>query len=178
MIRNKNLIRKVIVNLLDKAGIKKAPVEIERIARLLKVEIRKHPYKGNSDLSGILVRDQGKVVVGINSNHHEHRQRFSIAHEIGHYLLHEGNKVFVDREYKVNFRDSNSSLGTNIQEIEANIFASLLLIPENLLLKDLSRYEIDVQDQEDIQKFAETLADKYNVSPTSMMLRLSSIINI
>ena len=41
---------------------------------------------------GMLVRDEGKgtVMIGVNSLHHLHRQRFTIAHECGHLVLHEG----------------------------------------------------------------------------------------
>lgn len=170
-------IERLAADLLNKTNIQKPPVEIERIAKFLNIEIRKHPYKGHG-LSGILIRDGNRVIVGVNSKHHEHRQRFSMTHEIGHFLLHEGTQAFVDREYKVNFRDNNSSLGTNLQEIEANAFASLLLIPEEFLLKDLAKYEIDIlipKGMEKIEKLARTLANKYNVSPASMMLRLSSL---
>lgn len=176
-----NLRRKVIgrlvTDLLKKSGIQESPVDVEKITKLLNIELRKRPHDSNTGISGILIRDGNKVILGVNSKHHEHRQRFSIAHEIGHFLLHEGNEVFIDREYKVNFRDNNSSLGTNIQEIEANAFAGLLLIPDEFLQKDLEKYEIDIQDSKEIEKLAKTLSKKYNVSPVSMMLRLSSNLN-
>ena len=168
-------IDKLVTHLLEKNGIKTPPVDVEKIAQLLNIEIRKRPYDGNGGLSGVLIRDKSSVILGVNSKHHEHRQRFSIAHELGHFLLHEGEQVFVDREYKINYRDGKSSLGIHIKEVEANRFASLLLIPEEFLVKDLAKYEVDLFDSKELQKLAKTLAAKYNVSPTSMMLRLSSL---
>jgi Zn-dependent peptidase ImmA (M78 family) len=124
----------------------------------------------------MLIRDDDKVIIGVNSNHTEQRQRFSIAHEIGHFLLHEGKKLTVDRQikYQVNFRDKKSSLGIDINEIEANRFASALLIPEKFINKDLEKYEIDIDGTNNIEKICGELAQKYNVSLTSMMLKVSS----
>lgn len=177
MNKSKKAIQRLATQLLNQSNIKKPPVKVENIAKFLGIKISFRPYKGNSDISGILIRDASQVVIGVNAKHHEHRQRFSVAHEIGHYLLHEGDQVFVDREYKVNFRDSNSSLGTNLQEVEANFFASLILIPEDFLINDLKKYEIDIETSDQIEQLAKDLSEKYNVSPTSMMLRLSQVLS-
>jgi len=163
--------------LLTSCNITNPPVDIDKVAQFLKITVRKHPYKKTANLSGILLRDGEQVVIGVNADHHEHRQRFSIAHEIAHFLLHEGDRVFVDREYKINFRDSNSSSGTtDMEEAEANLFASLLLIPDEFIERDLSGQEIDLSgDSKKINDLAVALSKKYNVSPAAMILRLSSL---
>src|SRR5207245_6457221 len=118
--------------------------------------------------SGVLVRDGDRAVLAVNASHHLHRRRFTIAHEIGHYLLHFGDRVFVDRTYNVNLRSSVSSLGTDLEEIEANTFASLLLIPEQFLSSDQDALNIDIDDERSIKK----LANKYLVSSQAMNFRL------
>lgn len=164
-------IKKVVSDLLTKASIKTLPVQVEEIAKTLNLQIKKSPYHGKNNLSGVLIRNAHENIIGINSNDIEHRQRFSIAHEIGHFLLHEGNQIYVDRKYRVNFRNKKSTEGTDIQEIEANTFASMLLIPEEFLLNDLKKFEIDFLDSNDIEK----LVSRYNVSSAAMSFRLSRI---
>jgi len=62
-----------------------------------------------------------------NDPHPLVRQRFSIAHEIGHFILHQKQgQLFIDKTYKVFLRDQLSSSGENIQEIQANQFAAAL----------------------------------------------------
>ena len=66
------------------------------------------------------------------------RWRFTLAHEIGHYILHEricsNNKInsMSDNEMSLDFTISNASIKQ--LEIQANMFASNLLIPEDLFL--------------------------------------------
>ena len=41
------------------------------------------------DLSGVLVSAaDGSAIMGVNWNHHPNRRRFTIAHEIGHFVHH------------------------------------------------------------------------------------------
>ncbi|WP_301176672.1 ImmA/IrrE family metallo-endopeptidase [Actinomadura geliboluensis] len=43
------------------------------------------------DVSGMLVREPTRTVIGINQGHAATRQRFPVAHEIGHLQLHKGS---------------------------------------------------------------------------------------
>lgn len=56
--------------------------------------VRYSPFEG--ELAGMLVRGDGQIVIGVNSLHPLNRQRFTIAHECGHLLLHKG-EFHVDR---------------------------------------------------------------------------------
>lgn len=160
-------IEQLVHELLAKHRLKGPPVPVERIARKLGLEIESRKF-ADREFSGILVREGDRAVVGINSSHAPTRRRFSLAHEIGHFLLHEGDRVFIDRSYNVSLRNRESSLGTNIEEIEANAFAANLLVPEPFLLRDLDAADIDLEDEESIGR----LARKYRVSPQAMTFRL------
>ena len=76
-----------------------------------------------SDVSGMLVRDNESIVIGVNESHSPSRQRFTIAHELGHLVMHRGRPLVVDSA-RVNMRDSRSSMATDLEEIEANSFAA------------------------------------------------------
>ena len=85
----------------------------------------------------ILLKDAQKCVIGINSAHPKTRQRFSIAHEIGHLVLHDKKELFIDKVVRVNFRDAKSSMAIDHNEIEANQFAAELLMPRELVRQQI-----------------------------------------
>jgi Zn-dependent peptidase ImmA (M78 family) len=160
-------IEQLVAELLARYRVKNPPVLVDDIARKLGLELERHTF-AKEEFSGILVRDGGRAVVGINATDHPNRQRFTVAHEIGHFLLHEGDRIFIDRNYNVSLRSSASSQGTDLEEIEANTFASYLLIPEDLLSRDAEAENIDMENEAAIKR----LAKKYHVSTQAMTYRL------
>lgn len=158
-----------VLTLLQEHNVRKPPVPVEVIARGLGAEIRYSPFEG--DISGMVYRDKERTVIGVNSLHHPNRQRFTIAHEVGHMLLHKGTEVHVDKTFRVNLRDDLSSQAVDREEIEANSFAAELLMPKHMLLHDLRGREIDFENEEDIRQ----LASKYRVSPQSLTFRLINL---
>ena len=157
-------------DLLAKNQVTQAPVDVEKIAHALNMDVRKEWVKG--DISGFLFRnrEEQKAIIGVNKRHHKNRQRFTIAHEIGHFLLHTGDKVHVDHGFEVRLRDDESSKGTDIDEKEANLFAAELLMPRAFVEKDLVETgAVDLSDEGVIKK----LAEKYAVSPHAFAFRLA-----
>lgn len=74
-----------------------------------------------------LVRKGGKAIITVNSKlHEEGRKRFAIAHELGHFELHNDSKLVVI----CSDEDMFAWNGSKSQEIEANEFASCILMPE------------------------------------------------
>ena len=158
-------------SLLESLSINEPPVDLLKIAKHLNLQVEYQPLQG--EISGCLIRREKGATVGINSLEHLNRQRFTLAHEIGHYLLHEGEKTFIDRQFfSVNMRDSRSRDSRNLEETEANNFAAQLLIPQEFLEKDLRAIEKseDVENGDAIQE----LASKYIVSRQALMLRLAA----
>lgn len=156
--------------LLREHGIADPAVPIHELAEKLGAEIREEP--GDPDLSGMLFRDGRSIVIGVNTTHHVNRQRFTIAHEIGHLVLHR-NDVYVDTVHR---RDERASLGTDDEEIEANQFAAALLMPISFLRRDLENGLVNVGDvhSSDDQTLRD-LAERYEVSPQAMTLRLKNL---
>lgn len=81
-------------------------------------------------VSGALVKKGGGPTILLNSRHHANRQRFTCAHELGHYLQRSARDANADYEY-VDWRDPRASEGTEPEEIYANAFAAALLMPRN-----------------------------------------------
>src|SRR5437868_2237389 len=99
-----NEARSLATGLLERFRIASPPVPVERIARGLGAELRFVPYEGN--ISGMLFHDEGTVIIGVNALHPRTRQRFTIAHELGHLLLKTGrNQVHLDKYFPIRMRD-------------------------------------------------------------------------
>ena len=82
--------------------------------------------------SGYLKRINDLWEMGINSLHHPRRQRFIMAHELGHYFLHSGSKRNFEDQYLFK-RDNNS----DPIEWEANQFAAEFLMPRREFIKKM-----------------------------------------
>ena len=119
----------------------------------------------DADISGLVVIHNGSARVAINQNHHRNRQRFTLAHEIGHVILHanDEDRVFVDKRF---FRNELSSRGELREEIEANSFAASLLMPKSMIKENICATEGIT----DLELFR--LAIKFEVSEQAMTLRL------
>ncbi len=152
------------------------PIRVEQIAReVLGINIIKAPL--DDDLSGFLYLQGDSAIIGVNKKHHVHRRRFTVAHELGHLLLHrEGTKkegAFIDKTPLVLRRDPLSSAGVDPLEVEANAFAAELLMPRELVEEDFNRLlENPLLGEEEIVK---NLAKKYKVSEQAMAIRLSQL---
>lgn len=155
--------------LLLECGVTEAPVPLEQIAHHIGATILYEPFDG--DLSGMVLKKKGRIVIGINSTHHPNRQRFSIAHEIGHVVLHKSDQVHIDKQFLVKMRDDISSQAIDPEEIEANTFAAALLMPEAMLKNDLADSEMDCENELGIKE----LAGKYGVSRKAMTFRLTNL---
>ena len=119
--------------LLQRHGIAEPPVPVEHIAVAEGVQIARNHFSGSE--SGCALRNGHARMIGVNTATGHRRQRFTIAHELGHLLLHEGKPIIVDHSVRINRRDGRSSLGTDHEEIQANSFAAELLMPREMVVR-------------------------------------------
>ncbi len=136
------------------------PVDLLSICNDLDIKVKEVDF--DDDLSGMLA----KKTIYISTNIHENRKRFTLAHELGHYLIHKK----ADNSYKgVRFRSEHISTQEKNEEREANHFASLLLIPTKFLKEELDSLTEFSED------FIFNLAKKYKVSSIAMTIRLEKL---
>lgn len=174
-IRKKH-IRTVVDRILLEHRITSPHVPVEKIVESLGIQLKKDDVEDN--LSGFLVRDtnKGTAVIGVNSNHSEPRQRFTIAHEIGHYLLHEGEVVHFDGNrpgFTVNLRHKDDSESSSDIEREANLFAAELLMPARFLEQDERIKHLDLLNEED--DVLQDISKEYKVSLQALTYRLANL---
>lgn len=163
----------VAQQLLSRCNVVQAPVPVERIAQEVGAIVSYQPFDAE-DISGLLYRAAGaSPIIGVNSANTKVRQRFTIAHELGHLCLHEGRDLIFERLVRVNFRDATSSTATNEEEIEANRFAAELLMPASLLEQGL-RLLIEGKPTSDAE-LIQRLARRFAVSQQAMEYRLATL---
>jgi len=157
---------------LTRLSFRSLPVPVEKVAKALGAQLRFSPL--DEELSGMIYIKDGIPIIGINALHHPNRQRFTIAHEIGHLELHRdiiSAEVHVDRQFPVLMRDATSATGTEKIEIEANRFAAALLVPKLLLDEALKGRPFDIDGESPLNE----LAKKFRVSKQMLEYRISNL---
>ena len=112
-------------------------------------------------------------MIGVNRSDHPNRRRFTVAHELGHYVLHDRD-AYVDKGYCVNFRDLDSGSGTKSEEIEANRFAAALLMPQAMVRRAFDNLAFELAGPNDDELSA--LARQFGVSTQAMAYRLAVVV--
>jgi len=151
------------------------PVNVEWLAKIIGIEIKRDDLN-DASLSGFAVQKGGKKFIGVNSLDSYARQRFTIAHELGHLFLHD-DTVNYDQGGVMLFREDHSGDGSDIKEVEANRFAAELLMPAKSLREDIANEgSFDVMNRGDNEKaIIKKLAEKYDVSEQAMSVRLTTL---
>lgn len=116
---------KSLLELASSSGISLEPLDLNALVAKLGIALRLAPMEDQK--SGYIKKEEGRWVIGVNSLHHPNRQRFTIAHELGHYFLH-NDQIGDGLEDSILFRADG--YGASGIERDANIFASELLMPE------------------------------------------------
>ena len=144
-------IREIAQSLLNSIAFEEPPVDIEKIVKSLSIPVIDYPFFSD-DTSGIIVNDKDLLAIGVNQNHPLVRKRFTIAHELGHFILGHDSASFVDHKFDA----------TTLKERQANLFAAVVLMPIQLLEKDLNEKKWNIP----------SLAQRYMVSEQAMSIRL------
>src|SRR5574343_593310 len=82
-------IRRTTKELLLNHDLFMAPIDLKKLTQKLNIEVIGEELDEN--ISGFLVCKNGKSTVVLNKSHHKNRKRFTLAHEIGHFILHKGD---------------------------------------------------------------------------------------
>jgi Zn-dependent peptidase ImmA (M78 family) len=177
MLIRRKLVKTKAKEILSAWGKSDLPVNVREIAKAQSIIVDEDKQPKES-LSGFLFVDGDTKIIGVNKSHPKTRRRFTIAHELGHYFLHthDHGSPHVDKQSNVSsthFRDDSSSEGINAQEIEANLFAAELLMPEELIYEQLKA--LSSMPEYCGEEVIEKLSEKFDVSIQAMTLRLTNL---
>lgn len=164
--------------ILRKSGNLSAPVNVQQVCAWLDVKV--HEETLEDQVSGVLMVKGGEKHILVNKSHHPNRQRFTVAHELGHLTLHDGDgdQLFIDTQIRVYQRvgeptheiyNQPGSMSTPSMEREANAFAAALLMPAPLVQHAAMEHEL--WDEADIAALART----FGVSEQAMYIRLQQL---
>jgi Zn-dependent peptidase ImmA (M78 family) len=170
-------IEEAAARILRKCKVSSAPVNILKVAQLLGARVAFEPF--DEELSGMLVRKDDQIIIGVNSRHPKTRQRFTIAHEMGHWQLEHPGELFLDRTLRnkpvsIKKRDQRAAQGSDKEEIEANAFAAAILIPEPLLVASVEEL-LDSDADYEVDRLIGNLAKEFEVSSQAMEHRLTNL---
>jgi Zn-dependent peptidase ImmA (M78 family) len=129
------------------------PVDVEFMAMRLGIELMR---QSRFDCAGSIESDGERAIIRVNRDDHPVRQRFTIAHEIGHLMLHPM------RAGRLYLRDTN--FYGDWKEVDANRYAADLLMPEWMLDMAIQSTRFDVR----------RMARLFNVSEQAMHYRLEN----
>lgn len=171
----------LLVALAEQGFMREAPINVDRIAELLNLEVSYDPRLGDQHITGQIEFRQNGAVITIDpfDNSYEPRRRFTLAHEIGHYCLHINSQ-------RTGFIDSRSTMSRSASywdtyESEANNFAAQLLMPADLVMKIGSDVLADYSSTNSVgegmpaERFVEQMAKRFAVSKPAMEYRLKAM---
>lgn len=144
------------------------PVNPVTVAERLKIGVYSAGFHDQA-IDGILRQEDSQYRIYVNSLHNITRQRYAIAHEIGHFALHrEIVDAFVDPEINMFLATQVATASerddSGVRETQANIFAAALLMPAELVIREFRSLPI-------INK----LAQRFEVSRQAMGHRLANL---
>ncbi len=133
-------------------------LDIRKLVSSMNIEIKDTIL--DPSISGSLSRDGDNWVIQINKSHHTNRQRFTLGHELAHYVLHKSDSD--------NFTDTILFRGLSNDNIEraANDFASRLLMPEDKVKHLINNEQVRSIDE---------LANRFGVSAAAMLYRVKQL---
>jgi len=132
---------------------------VNAVAKRLGFDIIDYDFPNLTSAVTYIDAGQGVRAIGVNRQHAPVRQRFSAAHEMGHFLC--GHEAFDDAHTHV--EEGRHQLNSHsAQEREADEFAAELLMPVEWLKRDVSELGLDVG----------ALARRYQVSEQAMWIQL------
>lgn len=139
---------------LNRFGLTGPPVSPGAVCRALGITVRVRPF---DYVAGLFINDDVFPVIVVNSREPRVRQRFTIAHELGHYFLDHGLKSFAEPG------------GRSRREREAEWFAACLLMPAAWVRHYWAAYAANYENR------LAVLADLFRVSPTALKRRVKEL---
>ena len=144
------------------------PVNIFAIVRNYGLEVTYADFGGHSDVAGFIDLEAHHIVV--NSLDPPSRQKFTVAHELGHWVMHK--QMLQDNpEQGILLRLPLGMPDPDPREKEANSFAANILVPDEFVLPVIQ----DGPQMTDLRGGERLLANVFGVSPDVIVYRLRQL---
>ena len=147
----------------------KAPIDVEALASEMALKIRRVIWPDHPWISGQIKFNSEtlRYEIFVNHEHHKNRQRFTIAHEIAHFVLHRP-AIGTGLQHNGLMRSDIGGF-RDYREREANRMAADILMPEHLIDVELSKMSEHPRPDAIGQ-----LASKFSISPSAMSIQIGA----
>jgi Zn-dependent peptidase ImmA (M78 family) len=169
------------IDLLKTLNITTPPVDPFELAKKIGIKVNENLDWNRLHYDGeIYLNEEKKPEIWINPTDHINRQRFTLAHELGHLV----NDVLPHLDkFKDPIRDDYKTLkrGANydLKEMRANKFAAAILMPKDMLIevgsKIIEEYNEEKKEKMPIDILIKILSNKFEVSEQAMEYRLKNL---
>ena len=162
-----NLIEKIPNEFIERVQnfMRLKPVPLGRLAESLNIKVKLSNL--DSGESGLIEKTENGFQIKINRFESRERQRFTLAHEISHFLLHK-NLIEENGSLKDNVLYRTNK--TSVIEREANKFAAELIVPIESFKNDIAQFEDPTSDE-----VIEILADEWQVSKSVISFKIAKL---
>lgn len=172
MLERTNQILGQVASIHEAMGFEEPPFDFSRFLEVYP-EFTLIPARMPAILDGRLRIKDGRPFIFYNVNTSRGRQRFTIAHEIGHVFLH--TDLFVCRVAETSSPKRSSR--RPVAEQEADCFASELLIPMPMLDR-FAPSSLEELREDAFMRLVVRLSRTFNVSKTAMRIKLLDLRHI
>lgn len=160
-------VEKRAADVLREHGLESIPVDPVVLANRLGIAPLNATFS-EDNIVGVIAKRGDQITLLVNQADTPFRKRFTIAHELGHHFLHlPGDGEFVDSEanlFRLPLEDEPDITASRRREIQANLFATALLMPEDAVRSQWKK----------LRSIA-AMARKFNVSEAAMGLRIGQL---
>ena len=125
-----------------------------------KITVVSDPTDQEAAGGSLIIKGEGEYTIFLSPYTSPVRDNFTVAHELGHYVLH-----YYPQKDKLKVPIKFTRYGTGLVEWQANRFAAALLMPEDLFKEKVKEYDRDVS----------LLAGHFCTSPQAVEIRMSAL---
>lgn len=143
-------IKSAAAKVLESTDYKSGAVDLSKLCLSLSIDLQ-FSDRDVSDVDGTPILGSanfGRKTIEINSHSIKTRERFTIAHEIGHFVLdHERylrSETIVERDLFVT-DEKSSSFNYERLEYQANAFSAELILPDAVFLRKTAQFRRDLE---------------------------------
>ena len=141
-------------------------IDLDLVAYSLNADVKRANL---TDCEGNIIGTDEKAIITINNNADPRRQRFSLGHELGHWVNDRGkNLTYRCDTNDMRQRSMSKDDFRQQKEVRANQFSAELMMPIYIFGRYLNNIEITTDS-------VNYLASKFNVSRTSTAIRIVEI---
>ena len=152
------------LKLLERYRLLTVPVDVLLLAEKMGIQVFKATFEDEGISGGTEKISERRGKIWVNRFESEPRQRFTIAHEIGHWVMHmRSGDALSEPKQLVEWRKTDAPMSE--RERAANRFAAALLMPASLVASARDTQGSDLS----------RLAERFEVSLEAMAIRLRDI---